>query len=91
MLYKIKKFLFPALISISRHLDYEVFNTKVYGTFLKFKDDEIWGVRKVCIEKLSSLIKCLKVEEFDKMKECVEFFKKSLVDTNKWVKTQALI
>lgn len=30
MLFKIKKFLLPALIAISKHLDYNVFMQKVY-------------------------------------------------------------
>ena len=33
MLFKIKKFLLPALIAISKHLDYEVFMENVYNTF----------------------------------------------------------
>jgi hypothetical protein len=30
MLFKIKKFLLPALIAVSKHLDYEIFIEKVY-------------------------------------------------------------
>ena len=61
MLFKIKKFLLPALISISKHLDYDIFLSKVYNsTFKQFNQDEIWGVRKVCIENISNLVKYLK-------------------------------
>ena len=56
MLFKIKKFLLPALIAISKHLNYDVFMEKVYGTFKTFNNDEIWGVRKVCIENVASLM-----------------------------------
>lgn len=67
MLFKIKKFLLPALIAISKHLDYKVFLEKVYQTFKDFNSDDIWGVRKVCIENLANLIKYLKVTEFEKL------------------------
>ena len=65
-LFKIKKFLLPALIAISKHLDYETFIEKVYGTFREFNTDEIWGTRKVCIEKLANLIKHIKCHEIEK-------------------------
>lgn len=65
-LFKIKKFLLPALIAISKHLDYQTFIDKVYATFKLFNCDEIWGTRKVCIEKLSNLIKHIKHDEIDK-------------------------
>lgn len=67
MLFKIKKFLLPALIAISNHLDYDVFLNKVYNTFKDFNNDDIWGVRKVCIENLANLLKYLKVTEYDKL------------------------
>ena len=52
MLFKIKKFLLPTLMAISVHIPYEMFEKHVYSTFIKFTQDEIWGVRKVCLEKL---------------------------------------
>lgn len=67
MLFKIKKFLLPALIAISKHLDYKVFIEKVYNTFKDFNNDDIWGVRKVCVENLANLIKYLKNDEFEKL------------------------
>ena len=91
MLFKIKKFLLPALIAISKHLDYETFTNKVYLTFQQFNLDDIWGVRKVCIENLANLIKYLKPSEITKIQECVEFFKRCLNDSNRWVKNQSLI
>ena len=92
MLFKIKKFVMPALIAISKHLTQEVFVDKVYnGTFKLFNADEIWGVRKVCIENLSNLIKYLKYDDLSKMNECIDFFKRCLNDSNRWVKNQALI
>lgn len=52
MLFKIKKFLLPTLLAVAKHISYEKFVDKVYNTFIKFSQDEIWGVRRVCIEKL---------------------------------------
>ena len=83
MLFKLKKFLLPALISISKHLDYEVFVDKVYATFTAFRQDEIHGVRKVCIENMSNLIKHLQDDADQKLEECFEFFKKCLYDSNR--------
>jgi hypothetical protein len=74
MLFKIKKFLLPALIAISKHLPYDVFLESVYKTFDEFSKDEIWGVRKVCVENMSELIKYLKYDETDKLSYCFEFF-----------------
>ena len=86
MLFKIKKFLLPALIAISKHLEYNVFIDKVYNTFKTFNNDEIWGVRKVCIENLANLLKYLKNDEIDKFNDCIDFFKRCLNDSNRWVK-----
>jgi hypothetical protein len=85
-LFKIKKFLLPALIAISKHLDYDTFIEQVYGTFKEFNSDEIWGTRKVCIEKLANLIKHIKSDEIEKFSECIDFFKRCLNDSNRWVK-----
>jgi hypothetical protein len=90
ILFKLKKYLLPALISISKHLDYEVFIDKVYSTFTTFKEDEIQGVRKVCIENMSNIIKHLRNTEDTKLNECFEFFKKCLYDSNRQVKNTAL-
>ena len=87
MLYKIKKFLLPALVSISKHLNYVTFTSKVYGTFKSFNSDDIWGVRKVCVENLANIIKHLKYQELQKLEECSEFFKRCLTDSNRWVKS----
>ena len=48
-------------------------------------------MRKVCVENLANLIKFIKYNDIAKIKECIEFFEKSLVDSNRWVKNQALI
>ena len=48
-------------------------------------------MRKVCIENLANLIKFIKYDDIPKIKECIEFFEKCLVDANRWVKNQALI
>lgn len=92
MLFKIKKFVMPALIAVSKHLTPEAFIEKVYkGTFQLFNNDEIWGVRKVCIENLASLMKYLPYDDVQRITECIEFFKRCLNDANRWVKNQALI
>ena len=91
MLFKIKKFLLPALIAISPHLSYDVFVEKVYNnTFKQFNADEIWGVRKVCIEHLPNLVKHLKGDDTERLNEIIDFFQRCLVDSNRWVKNQAL-
>lgn len=92
MIFKIKKFVMPALIAVSKHLSHEVFIEKVFkGTFQQFNSDEIWGVRKVCIENLASMMKYLRYDDVSRITECIEFFKRCLHDTNRWVKNQALI
>lgn len=57
MLFKIKKVLIPSLLAIAKHLKYEQFLGIVYGTYVKFASDDIWGVRKVCLERLLDLVK----------------------------------
>jgi len=86
MLFKIKKFLLPALIAMSKHLDQQTFVDKVYSEFIDFKNDDVWGVRKVCIENTSELIKYIDHTDIEKLRECFMFFKKSLSDPNRWVK-----
>ena len=67
MLFRIKKFLLPALIAISKHVEYSIFTEIVYKAFYDFSLDEIWGVRKVCIENMADLIKYFKCDETDKL------------------------
>lgn len=54
--FKIKRFLLPAMISISKHLEYEMFLTEVYSVYQTFITDEIWGVRKASIDNTAQLI-----------------------------------
>ena len=54
--FKIKRFLLPALISVSKQLDYKDFVDNVYTLFKTFSSDEVWGVRKACIEHMDKLI-----------------------------------
>jgi len=70
MLFKIKRFLLPALISISKQLDYKDFIDHVYSVFKLFITDEIWGVRKAGIECMADLIKYLKHDDIEKLKNC---------------------
>lgn len=84
--FKIKRFLLPALISISKHLDHAVFLDQVYAVFHLFITDEVWGVRKAAIEYNAQLIEHIKPNDIDKLKECFAFFKKCLGDSNRWVK-----
>jgi hypothetical protein len=48
------------LLAASKHLSYDRFVLTVYSTFMKFSLDDIWGVRKVCLERLLDLVKCIK-------------------------------
>lgn len=68
MLFKIKKFLLPALLAMSKHLTYDRFISTVYTIFMKFALDDIWGVRKVCLEKLHDLVKLIKPEDTLKLR-----------------------
>jgi hypothetical protein len=63
MLFKIKKFLLPTLLAIAKHISYDKFVSNIYPYFIKFSADEIWGVRKVCLEKLLDFIKIIKPAE----------------------------
>ena len=88
---RIKKFLVPALISASKHLKPVTVLSKVWTEFRALADDEMWAVRKVCIEQAGDMVKCLPAKETAKIKEVVEFFKRCLADANNWVKSQALL
>ena len=52
MLFKIKKFLLPCLLAVAKHIPYDKFVENVYSIFVRFTQDDIWGVKKVCVEKL---------------------------------------
>ena len=84
MLFKIKKFLLPALIAISKHLNYDVFLEKVYGTFKTFNADEIWGVRKVCIENVANLMKYLKNDEIEKLNDEPSILTRFQIEMKNW-------
>ena len=89
MLFKIKKFLLPTLLAVSHQLPYEMFEKHVYSTFVKFTQDEIWGVRKVCLEKLQDFVKLIKADETSKLCFCLQFLQSSMNDSSRWVKNQA--
>jgi hypothetical protein len=87
MLFKIKKFMLPAMISISKHLPYDLFIEEIFNnTFAVFNKDDIWGVRKVCIENLANLVKYLKADDLQRIEDCIKFFQRCLCDQNRWVK-----
>lgn len=71
MLFKIKKFLLPTLLSVAKHISYDKFLQNVYHTFVKFTQDEIWGVRKVCLERLQDFIKLINSNDIPKITQCV--------------------
>jgi hypothetical protein len=66
MLFRIKKYLLPALISMGRHLDYNQAISSVYTTFTQFTKDSVWAVRKTAIEKLPEMVRLLKKDEVGK-------------------------
>jgi len=68
MLFKIKKFLLPMLLASSKHLPHDRFILTVYTTFLKFSLDDIWGVRKVCLERLHDLVKLIRPNDLQKLR-----------------------
>lgn len=77
------------LLAASKHLSYERFIVTVYSTFMKFSLDDIWGVRKVCLERLHDLVKCIKPNDIHKLRQCLDFLQASLKDQSRWVKNQA--
>jgi hypothetical protein len=56
MLFKIKKFMLPALIAVSKVITYSRFIEVVFPLYISFTKDEIWGVKKVCIERMPEII-----------------------------------
>lgn len=89
MLFKVKKTLLPCLLAVGNHISYELFVKHVFDTFSTFCSDQIWGVRKVCLEVLPELIAQIKATEHDKLLFCLDFLAKSLSDDSKWVRNQA--
>lgn len=79
------------MIAISEHLDYSSFTERVFTVFTEYYDDEIWGIRKVCIENLPHLVKHIQATDAKRLDNCIDFFKRCLHDSNRWVKNQALI
>ena len=57
--FKIKRFMLPALIAVSKHLEYDMFKKQVYEVFETYVVDEIWGVRKAAIENTAELVEYL--------------------------------
>jgi hypothetical protein len=74
------------LIAISEHLDYDSFTAKVFTVFTDYYNDEIWGIRKVCIENMPQLVKHIQATDIERLNNCLEFFKRCLNDSNRWVK-----
>jgi hypothetical protein len=89
MLFKIKKFLLPTLLACSKHLPPGVFDSVIYQTFMKFALDDIWGVRKVCLERLHDLVKSIGEGDSQKLRQSLDFLQASLSDASRWVKNQA--
>lgn len=54
--FKIKRFLLPALISISKQLKYSDFVKTIYSVFTSYIEDGVWGVRKAAIECTADII-----------------------------------
>lgn len=73
MLFKIKKFLLPTLLACAKHLAQSIFESTIYYTFMKFALDDIWGVRKVCLERLHDLVKKINPNDSLKLRQCLDF------------------
>lgn len=58
-------------MSIAKHLDYSEVIRSVFGTFDSFSKDEVWGVRKVCLEHLPSVVSLLDKTELAKIEDIV--------------------
>lgn len=86
MLFKIKKFLLPTLLAASKHLSQSKFEGIIYQTFMRFALDDMWGVRKVCLERLHDLVKKISPQDSHKLRQCLDFMQSSLTDASRWVK-----
>lgn len=90
-LFKIKKQMLPCLLAVSKHIDYEEFQSKVLATYMQFASDSIWGVRRVCIELLPDFLEKIRESETDQLLQGLDFLKRSLADESRWVKNQAFL
>jgi len=89
MLFKVKKQLLPCLLAVGNHIKYDSWIKHVFETFKTFSSDQIWGVRKVCLEILPQLLNKLKPTEIDRLTLCLNFLSTCLADESKWVRCKA--
>ena len=89
MLFKVKKTLLPCLLAVGNHIKYDSWLKHVFETFKTFSVDQIWGVRKVCLEVLPQLMNKMKPTETDRIAFCLNFLSSCLEDESKWVRNKA--
>ena len=63
MLFKVKKTLLPCLLAVGNHIKYDAWLKHTFETFKAFTSDQIWGVRKVCLEVMPAILDKLKNSE----------------------------
>ena len=71
MLFKTKKYLLPAYLACGPHLGSDNLD-EVYNLFMSFCSDEIWGVRKVAIERAPEMIRMLKEDDVERIEAIVK-------------------
>ena len=86
MLFKVKKYFLPTYLACGAQLNYEEMTKEVFGLYLTFIKDEIWGIRKVAIERAPDILKMLKEDDIERIETVVNMLKKSLNDPSRWVK-----
>ena len=52
----------PCMLALIEHLDEQTQN-KILDTYLEFTQDGIWGVRRVCMDKLPEFLEKLKSKD----------------------------
>ena len=65
-LFKVKKQMIPCMLALLEHLDEQTQN-KILDTFMTFTQDGIWGVRRVCMDKLPEFLQKLKSVDTDRL------------------------
>jgi len=83
ILFKVKRQLLPCLVAVGLQLEYDLFIKHTFDTFKVFSSDCIWGVRKICLEVLASLIAKLEPNETERLGFCLDFLATSLNDESK--------
>ena len=87
-LFKIKKQMIPCMLALLDKLDAKT-QQQILNTYMSFTSDGIWGVRRVCMDRLPDFLSKLKSSDTEKLVAGLDFLIRSLQDESRWVKNQA--